>query len=67
MNALIYADEYRQLEKYLDMIEKQLATHRGACPWQRGASEALAAERDTITFRLMQLDDLIAYDVNLAA
>jgi 3-deoxy-D-arabino-heptulosonate 7-phosphate (DAHP) synthase class II len=67
MNALIYADEYRTLERNLDQIQHRLAMHLGVGRCLRSASAALAAERDTVTFRLMQLDDLIAYDVDLAA
>lgn len=66
MNALIYADEYQLLEQQLDMIQQRLATH-GRCPNRRSLREALAAERDVVTFRLMQLDGLIAYDADLVA
>lgn len=66
MNALIYADEYCRLERHLDLIQQRLATRRGASPCQCRASKALVAERDSISLRLMQLDDLIAFDAGLA-
>lgn len=67
MNALIYADEYQFLERHLDAIQFQMALHETRGSSIRVCSQALDVERGDVIRRLMQLDDLIAFDGNLAS
>lgn len=67
MNALIYADEYHRLEQHLDAIQLQLAVRHSRKYPSRACGEALDVERGEVIRRLMQLDDLIAFDVDLAS
>ena len=67
MNAAIYADEYEGLEQQLDEIQLRLAQRqcqgRGSC----GDGREVDAECDRVIRRLMQLDDLIAYDEGIVS
>ena len=67
MNAAIYADEYQRLEQQLDAIQLRLAQRpcRGHASCGRGRE--VDAEWGVIIHRLMQLDDLIAFDEGIAS
>ena len=67
MNALTYADEYQRLEHHLHATQLQLAVRESREYPSRACSQALDVERGDAIRRLMQLDDLIAFDGDLAS
>ena len=66
MNALIHANEYQRLERRLDQIQSKLA--KGGCSARPlTSSRTLNTEWHDVVRRLMQLDDLIAFDGDLVS
>ena len=66
MNALIYADEYQRLEQRLDQLQGGSTKH-GCNEHQLTADHTFDNEWHQVVRRLMQLDDLIAFDGDLAS
>jgi len=67
MNAAIYADEYQRLEQQLDAIQLKLAQRRCWGHATCGNGREVDAEWDRVVSRLMQLDDLIAFDEGIVS
>ena len=67
MNAAIYAGEYQRLEQQLDAIQLRLAQRQCRGHASCGDARAVDAEWGRVIRRLMQLDDLIAFDEDIAS
>jgi len=67
MNAAIYADEYQRLEQQLDAIQLRLAQRHCRGRVSCGDGREVEAEWIRVIRRLMQLDDLIAFDEGIVS
>ena len=67
MNAAIYADEYQRLEQQLDAIQLRRAQQQCRGDANCGDAREVDAQWGCVTRRLMQLDDLIAFDEDIVS